>query len=131
MTKTAGDIKVSVVIPAKNAGPQLRPVLDAVLSQQTFWPFEVLVIDSGSTDGTVDLIKGYSSVRLIEILAREFGHGKTRNFAIANTKGDYIAMLTQDALPANRFWLADPAYSSNLTLKHEDFSHAWPPRVSL
>jgi rhamnosyltransferase len=54
----------------------------------------VLVIDSGSTDGTVDIIKGYSSVRLIEISARELGYGKTRNFAIANTKRDYIAMLT-------------------------------------
>jgi rhamnosyltransferase len=71
----------------------------------------VRVIDSGSTDGTVDIIKGYSSVRLIEISAREFGHSKTRNFAIANTKRDYIAMLTQDALPANRFWLADPVYT--------------------
>jgi rhamnosyltransferase len=91
----------------------------------------VRVIDSGSTDGTVDIIKGYSSVRLIEISAREFGHSKTRNFAIANTKRDYIAMLTQDALPANRFWLADPAYSSNLALKHEDFSHASPTRVCL
>jgi glycosyltransferase involved in cell wall biosynthesis len=39
MTKTAGDIKVSVVIPTKNAGPQLRTVLDAVLSQQTLWLF--------------------------------------------------------------------------------------------
>jgi rhamnosyltransferase len=91
----------------------------------------VRVIDSGSTDGTVDIIKGYSSVRLIEISARELGYGKTRNFAIANTKRDHIAMLTQDVLPANRFWPADPAYSSNLALKHEDFSHAWPPRVCL
>lgn len=107
MTKAAGDVKVSVVIPTKNAGPQLRPVLEAVLGQQTNWPFEVLVIDSGSTDGTVDLIRLYPSVRLIEIPAKEFGHGKTRNFAISQAKGDYIAMLTQDALPENRFWLAE------------------------
>ena len=84
MTKEAGDVKVSVVIPTKNAGPQLRSVLDAVINQQTDWPFEVLVIDSGSTDGTVDLVKLYSSVRLIEISASEFEHSKTRNFAIAN-----------------------------------------------
>lgn len=101
------DIKVSVVIPTKNAGPLLRRVLEAVMSQQTDWPFDVLVIDSGSTDGTVDLVKRNSSVRLIEIPPSEFGHGKTRNFAIANTKGDYIAMLTQDALPESPNWLSE------------------------
>lgn len=66
-------------------------MLDTVINQQTDWSFEVLVIDFGSTDSTVDLIKRYSSVRLIEISATEFGHGKIRNFAIAHTKGDYIA----------------------------------------
>ncbi|WP_018604635.1 glycosyltransferase family 2 protein [Uliginosibacterium gangwonense] len=107
MTKVAQGIKVSVVIPTKNAGPQLGHVLHVLMSQQTAWPFEVLVVDSGSTDGTADLVKRYPTVRLIEIPASEFGHGKTRNFAIANTTGDYIAMLTQDALPANPIWLAE------------------------
>jgi len=101
------DVKVSVVIPTKNAGPLLCRVLDAVMSQKTDWPFDVLVVDSGSIDGTVDLVKCNSSVRLLEIPASEFGHGKTRNFAIANTKGDYIAMLTQDALPESPNWLAE------------------------
>lgn len=107
MTLAAGNIKASVVIPTKNAGPQLGHVLDALMSQQTAWPFDVLVVDSGSTDGTVDLVKRYVSVRLIEIPASEFGHGKTRNFAIANTTGDYVAMLTQDALPASPLWLTE------------------------
>jgi rhamnosyltransferase len=101
------DVKVSVVIPTKNAGPLLCRVLDAVMCQKTDWFFDLLVVDSGSTDGTVDLVKRNSSVRLIEIPAAEFGHGKTRNFAIANTKGDYIAMLTQDALPESQNWLAE------------------------
>lgn len=107
MSKAADNVKVSVVIPTKNAGPQLRHVLNAVMAQQTSWIYEVLVIDSGSTDGTVDLVKKYSSVILIEISASDFGHGKTRNYAISKTKGDYIAMLTQDAIPATHHWLTE------------------------
>jgi len=101
------DIKLSVVIPTKNAGPLLQQVLEGIISQKTNWSFEVLVVDSGSTDGTVELVKRNLSVRLLEIPASEFGHGKTRNLAIANTKGDFIAMLTQDALPENQSWLAE------------------------
>lgn len=107
MTTSTGDYLVSVVIPTKNAGHKLRHVLDIVLNQEVNWPYEVLVIDSGSTDETINIAKLYSSVRLITIAPRDFGHGKTRNFAIANTSGQYIAMLTQDAIPANTLWLAE------------------------
>ena len=107
MTCKSNDFKVSVIIPTKNAGPQLRLVLEAVLSQRTTWLFEVIVIDSGSSDGTLDLIKLYPSVRLLEIPPKEFGHGKSRNYAIAHSEGEYIAMITQDALPENPFWLAE------------------------
>jgi len=106
MNSVAKDVQASVVIPTKNAGPQLGNVLNALNAQQTTWPFEVLVVDSGSTDGTVELVKRYPLVRLIQISASEFGHGKTRNFAIANTTGAFVAMLTQDALPASSTWLA-------------------------
>ena len=98
-------IKVSVVIPTKNAGPILVRVLDILMRQDSPWPYEVLVVDSGSVDGTLDVVKSFPSVRLIEIPAEEFGHGKTRNFAIANTSGEFIAMITQDAVPQNVKWL--------------------------
>jgi rhamnosyltransferase len=107
MIEAIKNIKVSIVIPTKNAGPLLRNVLSVVVNQKTAWPFEVLVVDSGSTDDTIDIVKYYPSVRFIEISASEFGHGKTRNFAISNTTGDYIAMLTQDALPASLHWLSE------------------------
>jgi rhamnosyltransferase len=107
MTAESVVAKVSVVIPTKNAGLQLCNVLDSLMGQHTAWPFDVLVVDSGSTDGTVEAVKRYRSVRLIQIPASEFGHGKTRNFAIANTTGDFVAMLTQDALPVGPLWLSE------------------------
>jgi rhamnosyltransferase len=98
--------KASVVIPTKNAGPLFETVLKQVLLQETNWPFEVLVIDSGSSDGTLDLVRSHPSVRLIEIAPSDFGHGKTRNFAAGVSSGEFIAMITQDALPINKDWLA-------------------------
>lgn len=100
-------MKASVVIPTKNAGAQFARVLGAVLSQEAPWPFEVLVIDSGSTDGTVALCERTEGVRLHQIAPEEFGHGKTRNLGIALTRGEMVAMITQDALPANNCWLEE------------------------
>ena len=99
--------KTSVIIPTKNAGPLFESVLGKVLQQETIWPFEVLVVDSGSSDGTLELVRKHPSVRLIEISSSDFGHGKTRNFAVANSSGEFIAMITQDALPINKNWLAE------------------------
>ena len=106
MSEQSVGIKVSVVIPTKNAGPILKDVLDAVFVQQTDWPYEVVIVDSGSSDGTVELIKKYSSIRLIEISPNEFGHGRTRNFAVSKSSGEFVAMITQDALPMHNKWLS-------------------------
>ena len=100
-------LKASVIIPTKNAGRSLKAVLDAVVRQEINGAFEVLVVDSGSSDGTVELVRQYPQIRLSEIQSREFGHGKTRNFAISNTTGEFIAMITHDALPLHSRWLAE------------------------
>lgn len=100
-------LKASIIIPTKNAGLSLKAVLDAVVRQEIGDAYEVLVVDSGSSDGTVELVRKYPQIRLIEIESREFGHGKTRNFAINNTTGEFIVMITHDALPLHSRWLAE------------------------
>ena len=97
--------RASVVIPVKNGGELLGRVLDAVLAQETPWPYEVLVIDSGSRDGSRQQVQA-RGVRLHEIPPTEFGHGRTRNLGAALTSGAFIVFITQDALPADRHWLA-------------------------
>ncbi len=101
----AGPVKASVVIPTKNAGPLFHKVLDSVLHQQAPWPFEVVVVDSGSTDGTVEFCRA-RAVRLIQIAPEDFGHGRTRNLAVSNARGEFVAVITHDALPATPQWLA-------------------------
>lgn len=106
-TTAAGALKASVVIPTKNPGPIFRQVLAAVCSQETPFDYDVLVVDSGSTDGSVEFVREFADprVRLMQIKPTEFGHGKTRNLAIANTTGEYAAVITHDALPADAHWL--------------------------
>ena len=99
-------MKASVIIPTKNPGPIFRSVLDRVIAQACPWPFEILVIDSGSTDGTLDFVADRPHVRLHRIEPHEFGHGRTRNLGVSLTQGDFVAFLTHDALPVDTGWLA-------------------------
>lgn len=100
-------IKASIIIPTKNPGRIFQEVLDAVIAQKTDWPFDIIVIDSGSKDGTVEFVKSRPQASLIEIHASEFGHGRTRNLAISKSKGEFIAVLTHDAKPVDDNWLAN------------------------
>lgn len=95
---------VSIVIPTKNAGDLLDKVLNAVFTQKTDYTYEVICIDSGSSDNTLDVIGRYP-VKLYQIAPSEFGHGKTRNFGASKGTGKYIVFITQDALPATDMWL--------------------------
>lgn len=99
--------KASVIIPTKNPGSIFPKVLNAVLEQHTPWTYEVLVVDSGSKDRTIEICKTYSQVRLVQIHPQEFGHGKTRNYAASLCDSEFVVFLTHDALPANSQWLAN------------------------
>lgn len=95
---------VSVVLPTKNAGPELREVLARIRGQETSRRVEIVAFDSGSTDGTVALLREFSA-RVTEIPPSEFDHGLTRNQAIAASTAPLVVLLTQDAVPADRLWL--------------------------
>lgn len=107
LTSMNEDMKyyATVVILTKNPGNIFYKVLESALQQKTSFDYEILVIDSGSSDGTVEYIKKFDRVRLIEIKPSDFGHGKTRNLAIKEANGQYVAMLTHDAQPYNNQWL--------------------------
>lgn len=98
------NVSISVVIPVLNGAQYLDEVLRAVADQTVSEEVEVLVIDSGSTDGSLEIARR-AGVRLIEIPQQDFQHGRTRNLGVSQTEGHLIAFLTQDATPASDTWL--------------------------
>ena len=72
----AGCIRVSVVIPTRNAGPLLGRVLDALDGQQADCDREIIAVDSGSTDGTTERLRA-RGVRVHSIDRSQFDHGQT------------------------------------------------------
>ncbi|WP_063769932.1 glycosyltransferase family 2 protein [Ensifer aridi] len=97
----------AVVIPTKNAMPFLPKVINKVVNQRTPWTYEIIIIDSGSHDGTKEHLRGLDRVRLIEIAPQDFGHGKTRNLGVEAADADFVGFLTHDAEPADEYWLAN------------------------
>src|SRR5580692_2329168 len=102
--KVENVIVASVLVLAKNESHNVQRCLDAVFSQETSSSFEVIFIDSGSSDNTVDLARQYP-VKLHQIAATEFHHSRTRNLAASLASGEYLVYLAADAFPTGRHWL--------------------------
>jgi rhamnosyltransferase len=105
MTHSDNFADVTVIIPTFNGEKYLERVLDAVESQDYDGNVEILIIDSGSTDNTLEIISKHPLVRLVEIDHEDFGHGKTRNLAATLAQGTYLAYLSHDAIPTDPHWL--------------------------
>ena len=95
---------LTVAILTYNGQDYLRRILEALRAQAYENPIEVLVIDSGSTDSTLQIISDFPEVRLEQIPNSEFGHGRTRNYAAQIATGEIIAYLTHDAIPMGPKW---------------------------
>lgn len=88
-------IKASVIIPNWNGRKFLRSCLSS-LEEQTFKDFEVIVVDNGSTDGSVDFIKkNFPKVKILE-LNKNIGFSPAVNLGIQQAEGKYIILLNND-----------------------------------
>lgn len=91
---------VSIIIPVKNGARYLEEVLQGIYAQQTRHVYEVIVIDSGSNDRSLEIAAGFPA-RVARIRPEEFNHGGTRNLGgkLAHPDSRYLVYLTQDATP--------------------------------
>jgi len=103
-TNTVHDPLISVVIPVKNGIDTLRSCLEGIFRQTLRDRLEVIVIDSGSTDGTLELLQQFP-VRIHHLAPKEFNHGDTRNLGVQLSRGNFVVMTVQDATPASDDWL--------------------------
>jgi rhamnosyltransferase len=95
---------VSVLLPTFNGAATLPAVLAAVRAQQAPFAYEVVAVDSGSTDGTSSILEAHGC-RVLRIAPGTFNHGLTRNLGIEACRGALIALLVQDAVPQGDAWL--------------------------
>ena len=103
-------MKASVVIPTLNGGKIFENVITSLLAQSFPEKWEVVIIDSCSTDGTVAFAEKALKEkdvehRIIRTSKLEFKHGPSRNQAIRHCRGEFIALLTQDSIPCDERWL--------------------------
>jgi len=97
-------IECSISILTKNEARNIGECLDAVFSQTGLGSFEVTLVDSGSTDATLEIARGYP-IRIEQIPAQDFHHARTRNFAASLGQGRILINLSGDAIPASNVWL--------------------------
>lgn len=97
------DINVSILIRTKNEGKYIGKTLD-ILFSQTYKNIEVLIVDSGSTDKTLEIAKKYP-VKIYEIRPEEFTWGYALNYGFQRAKGKYVICLSAHSLPLSEDWL--------------------------
>jgi len=98
--------EISILILAKNEERNIGRCLEQVFSQVTTRKYEVVIVDSGSTDGTLSIAARFPA-RQYRIKPEEFSHSRTRNYAAGLAVGRYLVFLAADAIPTDHTWLAN------------------------
>ena len=96
---------VSVVIRAKNEARFIGATLAAIFQPDALQPRQVVVVDSGSTDGTQDIVRSFPTT-LIQIRPDEFTYGYALNLGVASVDAEIVATLSAHSLPAGPEWLS-------------------------
>jgi rhamnosyltransferase len=95
---------ISVIIPVKDGGSDLRRCLDGIARQEIDGEVEVVVVDSGSVDGSPELARS-TGATVLEVESVGFRHGATRNLAAEAARGEILVFTTQDAYAVDEHWL--------------------------
>lgn len=89
-------IDLSIIIPVYNAGTLLKRCIDSIFSQKTNYKYEVIIVDDGSSDNSVDIIRQYKEPNIILIQQSNSGPAKARNKGIYSAHGKYLAFIDAD-----------------------------------
>lgn len=88
-------MKLSIIIPTHNSEKYISECINSIITQQ-YYNIEIIIVDDGSTDNTVNIIKNIQDQR-IRLFEREHGGvSKARNFGIKQASGDYFIFVDSD-----------------------------------
>lgn len=96
--------EASIIIRAYNEGRHIGRLLDSIQSQQ-FTDYEIILVDSGSTDDTRQIAAQYP-VKIVNITPQEFTFGRSLNWGIQAASGDIIVNISAHCYPMHDQWLA-------------------------
>lgn len=103
MTDTASPL-ISVILRTKDEGAYLGQVIQRLLAQEYSGDLEIVVVDSGSRDGTIQIAQDFGC-RLLEIPPQEFSFGRALNIGAAEARGELLVNLSGHAVPADSTYL--------------------------
>ncbi|MBQ6099794.1 MAG: glycosyltransferase family 2 protein [Methanobrevibacter sp.] len=112
-------VEISVILPVYNSEDYLKECLDSILNQ-SFKDFEILCIDDGSSDGSLDILNEYKDKdeRIIVVSQENIGVAKTRNETLNRVNGNYVYFMdSDDYLDSNTF----KKLYANITSNESDF----------
>ncbi len=96
----------SWIIRTKNEEKWLGEVLKSLFSQSRL-DFEVIIVDSGSTDKTLEIIKDFPIRKIVSISPSDFNYSYALNLGIRESWGKYIGIISGHSLPVSRTWYQD------------------------
>lgn len=103
----------SIIIPLYNKEEHIANTLDSVM-EQTFQDFEVLVVNDGSTDKSLEIVKGFAHPKIKIFTIENSGVSEARNMGVSKAEGSLIAFLDADDL-----WL--PSHLEDLKRLYQEF----------
>ena len=95
---------ISIVVPTKNGGHDFELLLSMLKVQRGLQHLQIVVVDSGSSDHTVDIARTYGAT-VVHIPPKEFSHSHARNVGAQAATGHYLFFTVQDALPSSNLFL--------------------------
>jgi len=95
---------ISIIIPTYNGGDTFKNCLAKIAAQRYDGQVELIVIDSGSTDGTLEAARDFGA-HTISIPQKDFHHSRTRNYVLKAASYPQVVFSVQDAIPASDNWL--------------------------
>ena len=102
-----GNVKILIVIRSYNEEKFISRCINDILNQKCRFVFKVVVVDSGSTDNTVEMVKAFKQVNLIQIPKDKFTYGRALNIGFESEPFDIGVAISAHCLPTNEHWLSN------------------------